>query len=214
MQRKLRDYEFKVAAEFNLARKPSFLTWSQFYSELSAIQLTLQFPANELSRFTITALSPPQQPQPQPLQQPKPQPPQRPQKQQPQQKQGRRKKRGGFEEGEEKKEGEDEDLDALVAKQLERQQIEARKQQQERQRATQRQQQHRNKSAVLQQQLQQQQQQQQAKAKEGRKIVDVEFGIRDFDSMGYLVRCAYELAYRYSSFTLLWVLCRCCVAPI
>ena len=183
LQKKGRVHEFKVIEEYNVFKKPSFLTWSQFYSELSSFQLTLKFPAMGASRFTLTALTaPPQQPQQQQRTSKTQQPTPSVQPQQPSQRKSRR-RRGKAKDEDHQDEDEDheDDLLPLSVKQKQQQQNAARdlhlKQQQKRQPQPQ-----------LQQLLPQQ--------KIAKNVVDVGLALKS-DVLGDFIRCAFDLAFRF-----------------
>jgi len=182
LQKKGRAHEFKVVEEYNIFKKPSFLTWPQFYAELSSFQLTLKFPSMGTSRFTLTALTtPPQQPQRQQRAAKTQQPTPSVHPQQPSQSKSRRRRSKAKEEVDlQDEDGNEEDL-PLSVKQKQQQQNAARdlqlKQQQKRQPQPQ-----------LSQLLPQQ--------KIAKNVVDVGLALKS-DVLGDFIRCAFDLAFRF-----------------
>jgi len=188
MQRIGRADEFKVVREYNVYEKPSFLTWPQFYTELSAFQITLLFPIQDTSRFTLTALSNPKPQQPQTSKQPLPPQQTQPSRQQrvqpqPQQQQQRKRRGRRGKGGEDKGDEEDDEMLPLSLQQKQQQQNNAKM-----------------KLLVQDQKKRQQSQPQpqpqpQSQQKVAKNVVDVGVALKNF-ALGDLVNCAFDLAYR------------------
>lgn len=192
MQKKARIHEFTVIEEFNLYQKPSFLSWEQFWKELSSFHLTFQFPSTsaDSSRFTLHSHPPST------TQQPQTQQPQAQQQQTKKKTKAKNNKQSRGRNNHNKAESnwvDDEEPMPLTQKQ--REQLQRLQKEEENKAQSQLQRTQALKSKIQQEYEDEKKKKQMMRFQDGTKVVDVAI-TRTTDGVSDLIRSAFKLAFR------------------